>query len=84
MAISKTQLLQLAQQLKNRQEASNETEALERLAETGLSEEQQTQLRDAMRDKAKLQQLMSSPKAQALMKKLGGMKLDDSTESPRL
>ena len=80
MAISKTQLLQLAQQLKNRQEAASETEAIERLAETGLSEEQQTQLRDVMRDKAKLQQLMSSPKAQALMKKLGGMKPEEPGE----
>ena len=78
MAISKTQLLQMAQQLKNRQSAPSEAEALERLAETGLSEEQQTQLRDMMRDKAKLQQLMNSPKEQALMKKFGGMK----TETP--
>ena len=71
MAISKTQLLQMAQQLKNRQGAQSETEALERLAETGLSEDQQSQLRDVMRDKAKLQELVNSPKAQALMKRLG-------------
>ena len=80
MAINKTQLLQMAQQLKNKQGAQGETEALERLAETGLSEEQQAQLRDVMRDKAKLQQLMSSPKAQALMKKFGGMKPEEPGE----
>ena len=71
MAINKTQLLQMAQQLRNRQGTQGETETLERLAETGLSEEQQAQLRDVMRDKAKMQQLVGSPKAQALMKKLG-------------
>ena len=71
MAISKTQLLQMAQQLKNKQGAQGESEALERLAETGMSEDQQAQLREMMRDKAKLQELVNSPKAQALMKKLG-------------
>lgn len=72
MPINKMQLLQMAKQLK-RQGPQPETEALERLAEKGLSEEQQAQLRDMMQDKAKLQELMGSPKAQALMKRLGGM-----------
>jgi len=74
MAISKTQLLQMAQQLRSKQGGQNETEALERLAESGLSEQQQSQLREVMRDKAKMQQLVNSPKAQALIKRLGGVK----------
>lgn len=71
MAISKAQLLQMAQQLRNKQGGKNESEALERLAETGLSEEQQSKLREVMGDRAKMQELMDSPKAQALMKRFG-------------
>jgi len=68
MAISKLQLMQMAAQLKGRQGAQNEAQALEQLAQTGLSGEQQAQLRDMMRDKDKLRELMASPQAQALMK----------------
>ena len=71
MAISKMQLMQMALQLKGQQNAQNEAQALEQLAGTGLSDEQQAQLRDVMKDKAKLQQLLSSPQAQELMRKLG-------------
>jgi len=72
MAISKLQLLQMAQQLRKQQGVQNEAQALEQLAQTGLSEEQQTQLHGMMRDKDKLRELMSSPQAQALMKMMNG------------
>ena len=71
MSISKLQLLQMAQQLKKRQGAQNESQALEQLAETGLSQQQQSQLQELIRDKDRLQQIVNSPKAQALMKRLG-------------
>jgi len=79
MAISKMQLLQMAQQLR-KQGNKSETEALERLAETGLTQEQQTKLQEVMRDKAKMQELMSSPKAQALMKRLSQAKGQEAGE----
>ncbi|MCL2494554.1 MAG: hypothetical protein FWE98_02710 [Oscillospiraceae bacterium] len=68
--ITKTQLFTLARQLKTAQGTAQEAQALESLAQTGLNEGQQAQLRELMRDKAKLAQMMSSPKAQALMRKL--------------
>ena len=71
MSISKLQLLQMAQQLKNRQGTQGESQALEQLAQTGLSQQQQAQLQEIVRDKDRLQQIVSSPKAQALMKRLG-------------
>ncbi|MCL2531073.1 MAG: hypothetical protein FWE40_02810 [Oscillospiraceae bacterium] len=71
MSINKRQLLQMAQQLKKNQGAQDESQALEKLAETGLSQQQQAQLQELVRDKDRLQQIISSPKAQALMKRLG-------------
>jgi len=70
--ITKAQLLTLARQLKSAQNTAQEAGALEQLAETGLSEGQQTQLHDLMQDKAKLTQMLQSPQAQALMQKLSG------------
>jgi hypothetical protein len=72
--ITKAQLLGLARQLKTAQSTEQEAGALEHLAETGLSEGQQTQLRGLMQDKAKLAQVLGSPQAQALMRKLNGGK----------
>ena len=72
--ITQAQLLGLARQLKAKQSTEQEAQALEQLAETGLSEGQQAQLHELMRDKAKLAQMMGSPQAQALMRKLGGKK----------
>jgi len=69
--ISQAQLLGLARQLKAKQGTAQEADALEHLAETGLSEGQQAQLHDLMQDKAKLAQMLGSPQAQALMRKLG-------------
>ena len=71
MSINKLQLLQMAQQLKNRQGTQDESQALGKLAQTGLSQQQQAQLQEIVRDKDRLQQIISSPKAQALMKRLG-------------
>jgi len=68
--ISKMQILALARRLKSTQNTEQEAGALEQLAETGLSEGQQTQLHDMMQDKAKLAQMLQSPQAQALMRKL--------------
>ena len=68
--ITKTQLLTLARQLKTAQGTAQEAQALETLAQTGLSEGQQAQLHELMQDKAKLAQMMSSPQAQTLMRKL--------------
>ena len=70
--ITQAQLLGLARQLKTAQNAAQEAGALEQLAETGLSEGQQAQLHDLMQDKAKLAQMLQSPQARALMRKLGG------------
>jgi hypothetical protein len=72
--ITQAQLLGLARQLKRGQNTGQEAQALEQLAETGLNEGQQAQLHELMRDKAKLAQMMGSPQAQALMRKLGGKK----------
>ena len=69
--ITPAQLLELAKRLKNKQDTAQEAGALERLAETGLSGEQQTQLHELMQDKAKLAQLLQSPQARALMQRLG-------------
>ena len=68
--ITQAQLLGLARQLKRGQDTAQEAGALEQLAETGLSEGQQAQLHDLMQDKAKLTQMLGSPQAQALMRKL--------------
>ena len=70
--ISPAQLMRMAKQLKAAQGAQREAAQMERLAQTGLDEAQQAQLHDIMRDKAKLQQLLQSPQAQELMRKLGG------------
>ena len=72
--ITSAQLLGLARQLKSKQNTAQEAQALEQLAETGLNEDQQAQLHGLMQDKAKLAQMMSSPQAQALMRKLNGKK----------
>ena len=72
--ITSAQLLGLARQLKAKQNTAQEAQALEHLAETGLSEDQQAQLHNLMQDKAKLAQMMGSPQAQALMRKLNGKK----------
>ena len=72
--ITPAQLLGLAKQLKRGENTAQEAQALEQLAETGLNEGQQAQLHELMQDKAKLAQMMSSPQAQALMRKLGGAK----------
>lgn len=71
MKISPLQLMQMARQLKKVQ-ASQEAEQLDRLARTGLSDEQQAKLCSVMQDREELQRLLTSPEAQALMKKLGG------------
>ena len=76
--ITQAQLLGLARQLKAKQSTGQEAQALEQLAETGLSEGQQAQLHELMRDKAKLAQMMGSPQAQALMRKLGGKKQEQA------
>ena len=68
--ITKAQILTMVRQLKATQNTSREAGALEQLAETGLSEGQQAQLHDLMQDKAKLTQVLQSPQAQALMRKL--------------
>ena len=74
--ITQAQLLGLARQLKRGQNTAQEADALEQLAQTGLSEGQQAQLHDLMQDKAKLARMLGSPQAQALMRKLGGGKKD--------
>ena len=66
------QLRAMAKQLKAAQGAQQEAQALDQLAQTGLDDSQQTQLRGMLADKDKLKQLLSSPQAQALMRKLGG------------
>jgi len=70
--ISRAQILSMVKQLKAKQNTAQEADALENLAETGLSEGQQAQLHGLMQDKAKLAQMLQSPQAQALMRKLGG------------
>ena len=72
--ITPAQLMGLARQLKHGQNTGQEAQALEQLAEKGLSEGQQAQLHELMQDKAQLARMMSSPQAQALMRKLGGKK----------
>jgi len=72
--ITQAQLLGLARQLKHGQITGQEAQALEQLTQTGLSTAQQTQLHELMQDKTKLAQVMGSPQAQALMRKLGGGK----------
>ncbi len=72
--LNAAQLLSLARQLKSRQDLSQEGEAIEQLAKTGISETQQEQLHDLMQDKAKLARVLQSPQAQALMQKLNGKK----------
>ena len=76
MNITAAQLLRMAKQLKAAQGAQQEAAQLEQLAQQGLDEAQQAQLRSVMQDKAKLELLLQSPQAQALMRKLGG-KQDD-------
>ena len=70
------QIMQLAQMLKKNKGGGEQAQALEQLAQTGLNEEQQAQLQDVMRDKDKMQQMLSSPQAQALMKMFGAKKQD--------
>jgi len=72
--ISPAQLMQMARIMKAQQagQESQQYEQLEELAKTGLSEEQQAQLHGVMQDKAKLTELLSSPQARELMKKMGG------------
>jgi len=65
------QLLQMARLMKSKQ-ADPEAQQLERLARTGLSEEQRVQLHSVMQDKAKLAELLNSPQAKELMKIMGG------------
>ena len=72
--ISPIELMRLAKQLKAAQGAQQEAEQLERLAKTGLDGGQQEKLHSLMRDKAKLAELMRSPQALELIKKLGGKK----------
>jgi hypothetical protein len=73
-AITPAQLLRMAKQLKAAQGAQLEAAQLEQLAQRGLDDTQQAQLHSVMQDKAKLEQLLQSPQAQALMRKLGGSK----------
>ena len=68
--ITPAQLLGLAQQLKRGQNTAREAQALEELAQTGISDDRQAQLHALMQDKAKLAQMLQSPQAQALMQKL--------------
>ncbi|MDR2525401.1 MAG: hypothetical protein LBC83_04300 [Oscillospiraceae bacterium] len=72
--ITPIQLMQMARELKRRQNAGEEAARLDALAQQGLTEEQQEQIHSVMQDKEALQKLLTSPKAQALMKKLGGGK----------
>ena len=74
--INPMDLMRMAKQLKTNQGAQNEAAQLEQLAQNGLDEAQQAKLHDLMRDKAKLAQLMQSPQAQELMRKLGGKQAD--------
>ena len=69
--ISPAQLMQMARMMKAKQ-SGQESQQLEELAKTGLSAEQQAQLHSVMQDKAKLTELMNSPQARELMKKMGG------------
>ncbi|MDR2753804.1 MAG: hypothetical protein LBB50_05800 [Oscillospiraceae bacterium] len=69
--ISPAQLLALAKQLKQNQAAAPEAQALEQLAQTGLNDAQQAQLHSVMQDKERLQALLNSPQAQALLQKIG-------------
>jgi len=73
--ISPAQLMQMARMMKA-QQAGQESQQLEELAKTGLTEEQQAQLHGVMQDKAKLTELLSSPQARELMKKMGGKQAD--------
>jgi len=72
VSITPAQLMRMAKQLKAAQGAQQEASQLEQLARQGLDEAQQAQLRSVMQDKAKLEQLLQSPQAQALMRRLGG------------
>jgi len=77
------QLLQMAKLMKSKQ-ADNEAQQLERLARTGLSEEQRVQLHSVMRDKAKLAELLSSPQAKELMKIMGGKQGKQGSKSSEI
>jgi len=70
--VTPAQILRMAKQLKAAQGTAGEATQLEQLAQKGLSDEQQAQLHGLMQDKAKLQELLQSPQAQQLMRKLGG------------
>ena len=74
MNLSPAQLMQLARQMKAMR--MNQAGQVEQLAQQGISEEQQAQLHEVMRDKAKLSQMLSSPQAQELLQKLGGKQAD--------
>ena len=73
--ISPAQLMQMARMMKA-QQAGKESQQLEELAKTGLTEEQRAQLHSVMQDKARLTELMNSPQARELMKKMGGKQAD--------
>ena len=70
--ISAAQVMRMAKQLKSIRSTGEEAAQLEQLARQGISEDQQAQLHELMRDKAKMQALLASPQAQALLRKLGG------------
>ncbi|MDR1927448.1 MAG: hypothetical protein LBQ33_02270 [Oscillospiraceae bacterium] len=65
-------LKSMAQQLKEVRQAQAEAQKLEQLAQQGITQEQQQKLREVMRDKAKLKELLSSAKAKELLEKLQG------------
>ena len=70
--ITPAQLMRMAKQLRSAQGAQLEAAQLEQLAQRGLGEAQQAQLRNVIQDKARLELLLQSPQARALMRKLGG------------
>ena len=74
--ISSAQLMQMARMMKAQQQGPQQAEQLEELAKTGLTEEQRAQLHSVMQDKARLTQLLNSPQARELMKKMGGKQAD--------
>lgn len=77
--ITPAQLMQMAKLLKGKQ-VRKEADALEQLAQKGLDEDQQAQLHEVMRDKARLREMLASPQAQELMKKLGSKPGEGNSE----
>ena len=72
--VNPAQIMQMARMMRGKNIHMNKEEenALNRLAQTGLSEEQQAQFNNVIKDKAKVEQLLSSPQAQELMKRFAG------------